>query len=287
MTAYAPECYALLENMAVAALDPKFTEYAELLADRSRPLSELELRRALRELEGMVARVADHQLVAFLYQLQAICHRRLGQPNKALDDFRRALQSLREPTPARADALCNQAAVLVDVGRYREAALSSLEASRIPEGYNHVTLGNLAEALYHLGETDAALQTFQEAIRLADITNPLHCFSVASQAAELGLDQDAVEMFARFVVLRNGGAGAGRPAIEVVGTASEEDKAGLKNVPVLDATLRRMTAMAAELSRLASQQSVEGDEAASGEALDIYEATRRLREEALAHVLPG
>lgn len=287
MTAYAPECYVLLENMTVAARDPKLAEYAALLCDRSRPVSELELHGILRELKSMVARTPDHQLQGELYNVQAGCHRRLGQPNKALDDFRLALQRLREPTPARAEALCNQAASFMDVGRYREAALSSLEASKIPKGYNHVTLGNLAEALYRLGEVDVALQTFQEAIRLADITNPLHCFSVASQAAELGLDHDAVEMFARFVVLRNGGSSEGRPAIEVVGTASEEDKAGLKNVPVLDATLRRMTAMATELARLSSHQSVEGDEASSEEALDVYEATRRLREEALAHGLLG
>lgn len=287
MTAYVPECYALLENMAVAAQDLKLAEYAALLCDRSRPVSELELHRILRELKRMAEHATDRQLAAELYNLQAICHRHLGQSNKALDDFRLALQRLREPTQARAKILCNQAAALLDAGRYRESAMSSLEASRIPEGYNHVTLSNLAEALYRLGETDAALQAFQEALRLADLTDPSHCFMMAYEAAELGLDQDAIELFARFVVRRNGGEGEGRPAIEVVGTASEEDKAGLKNVPALEATLRRMMAMTTELSRLASQQSGEGDEASSEQAHDVYEATRRLREEALAHVLLG
>ena len=271
--------------MAVAARDPKLNEYAELLCDFSRLLSELELRRIMRELKGMVARANDHQIVAELYNLQAIGHGRLGQPNRALDDYRLALQRLHAPTQARAMTLCNQAAALLEVGRYQEAALSSLEASKIPEGYTHATLVNLARALYFLGEGDAALQTFQEALRLADLTNPLHCFMMASQAAELGLDQDAVELFASFVVHRNGGKGEGRPAIEVIGAASEEDKAGLKNIPVLAATIRRMTAMATELSRLSAQHNVEGDDASSGEAHDVYEATRRLREEALAHVL--
>jgi tetratricopeptide (TPR) repeat protein len=273
--------------MAVAARDPKLDEYAELLCDHSRPLSELELRRLLRDVESRIARASDHQLTAELYNLQAIGHARLGQPKKALDDYRRALQRLREPTQARAATLCNQAGALLDVGRYQEAALSSLEASKIPAGYTHVTLVNLARALYLLGETDGALETFQEALRLADLTNPSHCFMMASQAAELGLDQDAIELFARFIVRRNGSAGDSRPALEIVGTASDEDTAGLENVPALEATIRRRIAMAAELARLSTLPTAEGDEASSGEAHDVYEATRRLREEALAHVLLG
>jgi len=273
--------------MAVAALDPKLKEYAELLHDFSRVLSNLELRRILRELKSMVERAVDHEIVAFLYQLQATCHQRLGQANKALDDYRRALQRLREPTQARAETLSNQAGVLMYVGRYQEAALSSLEASRISGGYTHATLGKLAEALYRLGEIDAAVQTFQEALRLADLTNPSQCFMMANHAAELGLDQDAVELFARFIVRRNGGEGESRPAIEVIGSASEEDKAGLENVQILDATIRRMTAMAAELARLSALPTVEGDEASSEDAHDVYEATHQLREDALAHVLLG
>jgi tetratricopeptide (TPR) repeat protein len=273
--------------MVIAARDPKLSEYAALLCDRSRPASELELRRILRELEEMVTRTSELELTADLYNLQGICHRRLGQPSKAIDDFRRALQRLREPTSSRAATLSNQASVFLDVGRYREAALSSLEASRIPEGYNHVTLGNLAEALYRLGETDAASRTFQEALRVADLTSPSHCFNMADQAAVLGLDQDAIELFARFVVRRNGGEGKERPAIEVARTASEEDKSGLKNVPVLDATIRRMSAMATELARLSSQQNAGRDDASAEDAQDVYDATRRLREEALAHVLLG
>ena len=273
--------------MAVAARDPKLAEYTELLRDRSRLVPELLLRRILRDLKDMSARAVDHQLVATLYIFQSVCYERLGQLSKALDACRLALQRLREPTQERALALNNQAGILVDLGRYQEAAMSSFEASRIPAGYTYRTLANLAEALYRLGEIEAAFQTFQEALRLADLKNSSHCFDMASQAAELGLDQDAIELFARFVVLRNDSAGEGRPAIETVVTASEEDKAGLKNVPVLDATIRRMTAMVAELSRLSSHQSVEGDEASSEEALDVYEATRRLREEALAHGLLG
>ena len=287
MTAGAPECYALLRNMAVAARDPKLAEYAELLCDFSRPVSELELRRILRELKGMSARAPDHETVAFLYNYQAICHQRLGQPQKALDDYRRALQRLREPTHARATALSNQATALMGLNRYQEAALSGLEASQIPEGYTYAILGNLAVALYYLGETDAASQTFQEALRLADLTDPLHCFTMAAQAAVLGLDQDAVDLFARFILRRNGAEEEGRSSIEVIATASEEDNVGLKNVRALDATIRRMTAMAAELSRLSAQHNVEDNEASSGEVSDVYEATRRLREEALAHALLG
>ena len=144
--------------MVIAARDPKLSEYAALLCDRSRPVSELELRRILRELDGMLAHTSEFEFTADLYNLQGICHAHLGQSNKAIDDFRRALQRLSGPTQSRAETLSNQANVLLGVGRYQEAALSSLEASRIPEGYTHVTLSTLAEALYRLGENDAASQ---------------------------------------------------------------------------------------------------------------------------------
>lgn len=270
--------------MATAALDPKLLDYQELLCDRSRRVSELDLRRVLNDLDDMLRRAAGHEITAFLRNLRAICFARLGRPTKSLAEFRLALQGLREPTQLHAWILGNQAAALLELRRYREAATSSIEASRIPGGYTRANLANLAEALYHLGEFEAALQTFQEALGLADLTNPAHCFSMAIEAAELGLDQDALELFAQFIVRKRGAEHDERPAIEIVRGASDEEKAGLENVPVLDATIRRLRAMANELARLSSHMGPQV-EASSEEAQDVYEATRRLREEALSHVL--
>jgi tetratricopeptide (TPR) repeat protein len=271
--------------MAVAALDPRIQEYSALLCDRSQRVSELELRRISKDLEAMLARVVDPQLVSVVHDLRATCYERLGQPSKSLRELRLALQWLREPTPMRAAVLGNQAAAFLALARYREAALSSLEASRISGGYNHVNLANLAEALHHLGEPEAALRIFQEALGLADLANPSHCFAMAAEAAELGLDQDALELFARFLARRRGTDHDERSAIEIVRTSSVQERASLENAPILEATIQRMTAMADELARLPAHLDVEG-EASSPEAQDVYEATRRLREEALADLLP-
>lgn len=271
--------------MAAAAPDPKLIEYSNVLGDYTRLVSEMELRRILKALEAIIARVHDHRVAGIIYHLKALCYLRLGQPTKALDECRLALQRLPEPTQERADTLGNQAVALGQLGRYEEAANSSIEAARIPHGYTHGNLGNLAEFLHRLGDTDAALNAFEEALGLADLANPAHCATMANQAAELGLDQEALELFARFLTRKSGTEFGDKSAIDVIRAADEDDKAWLKSAPALDAAIRRGTAMVDELGRASSQKDDQGDDATSAEALDVYEATRRLREAALARGL--
>ncbi len=233
----------------------------------------------------MAGRV-DHELAGFLFALMGLCYERLGRYEKALEEYKLALQRTPEPTPLRADILGNRGVALVYLGRYRDGATSLIEAARIPGGDQLAHLSNLAEALDRLGDREAALQVFQEALEAADLTQPRDCFRMAHQAAELGLDAEAVELFARFVARRTGLDVRERAAVEVIRAAKDEDKGTLKERPALDAAVRRAIAMTDELARLArlGPETNAPNEGATAEALDVYEATRHLREEALAHI---
>jgi tetratricopeptide (TPR) repeat protein len=235
----------------------------------------------------MVGRV-DHATAGWIFAHLGKGYGRLGKLEKALDELKLALQRLREPTPLRARVLSDRGWVLASLGRYQEAASSCIEAARIPGGDAIVNLANLAEALDRLGDREAALQVFREALATADLSKPRDCFATASGAAELGLDAEAVELFARFVAHKSGVALGGRSAIEVIRAASDDDKGALMDMPALHAAVRRATAMVDELARLGARgPGVEPPDAgASAEALDVFEATRRLREAAAAQVLP-
>ncbi len=94
------------------------------------------------------------------------------------------------------------------------------------------------------------------------------------------------KLFARFVARKSGLDLGERSAVEVIRAARDEDKGALKERPALDAAVRRAIAMADELTRLAAlgPETEPPNESATAEALDVFEATRHLREEALAHV---
>src|SRR5580704_3079051 len=272
--------------MAAAAPDPKLDEYASLLLERSsRAPSELEIHRILKDLEGMIER-ADHEKAGKIFGLKAVCYLRLHQPERALDENRLALQRLRDPTEARATALNNQAVAYSQLGRHAEAATSSIEAVRIPEGHTSLNLANLAQALFHLGETDAALDVFGEALGIDDLRDPWRCLVMARQASSLGLDQEATELFARFLAHRSGTEMGDRSAVDVIRAASDGDRA-LEDFPPLEAAIRRRSAMTDELARLSSRAAggEADDEAAVADILGVYEATRRLRDAAVARVL--
>jgi tetratricopeptide (TPR) repeat protein len=272
--------------MALAEPDPKLKEYADQLVDEYRPLAETDLRRILKDLDSMLQRGVDHATAGILFSLRAWCYWRLDKLPRALDEYRLALQRLREPTALRASALCNQAGLLNRLGRHAEAVKSSIEGLKIgvPSGH-HLALGNLAEALHGLGEVDLAHDVFEDALDAADRTQPGPCFTMAVQAAVLGLDQEAVELFARYLARSRGIDLGDEPAVKVARTATEEEKAPLRFARALDAAIRRMVAMADESARLSSQDADGDDAEASAVALDVYEATRRLREAAVAHVL--
>src|SRR6185437_14742915 len=113
--------------MAAAALDLRLQRYNELLGDPSRPISEIELNRIVRELREMAGRV-DHEMAGYIFALMGLCYERLGRYEKALDEYKLALQRTPEPTPLRSDILGNRGVALVYLGKYQEGATSLIEA---------------------------------------------------------------------------------------------------------------------------------------------------------------
>lgn len=268
--------------MAATALNPKLQEYNDLLVDVSRPIPEIKLTRILLDLQGMVDRV-DHATAGEIFALIGACYLRLKRSDKALDAYKLALQRLREPTEMRAMVLSNRAAALLRLGRYQEAANSCIESARIPSGYEPINLANLAEALDRLGDRSAALEVFQEAIATANLANANHCFGMAYQAAELGLDLEAVELFARFIAQERKMDLGKQSAIDIIRAVRDEDDGALEDMPALRDAIRRVMAMEDEVARLASLrgETETDDKAATADAMDVYEATLGLREAAL------
>ena len=234
-----------------------------------------------------MAERVDHTLAGWIFGQFGTCYCRLGRPDKALDEFKLALQRMREPTLLRARVLGDRGCALLSLSRYQEAALSCIEAARIPGGDQPVDLANLAEALDRLGDRAGALQVFRDALDGADLTVPRLCFGMANQAAELGLDPEAVELFARFVARKTGTELGERSAVEVIRAAKGEDLGALNEKQALHAAIRRATALADELARLGAQEPEPEapNEGAEADAVDVFEATRSLREAAVARVV--
>jgi tetratricopeptide (TPR) repeat protein len=278
-------CYLLGVIMsAVPAIDPKLRRLIEQAGDLSIPLTELESQRALADLDVEIGRVKDMAMAVQLYVAKGGYNLRLKRPEKALAEYRLALQRLPGPSAYRGIVLSNRSAALMALGRYQEAANVCIEAARIPPDDPCVNLSNLAEALDRLGLRELALDTFAEALSVADLRSPRFCFGLAHQAAEIDLDAEAIELLARFVARREGADIGDRPALDVV---REAIHAGLdvSRTPALEAVVTRSLAMADELSRIATVDHVEHSEAAEREALAVYESMGELRGRALAGTL--
>jgi tetratricopeptide (TPR) repeat protein len=270
--------------MAALATDQKLIEFGERLTDLSVDLSELEIRGIMHELDAMSGR--DHGLDALLFGLRALCYVRMSRPDKAMEQNKLALQRARDPG-MRAQILSNQSGVLLTLGRPKEAAMAAVEAARIGHVHLGTTLGNLAEALVQLGERDAALDVFADAVEVTEFTNAARTFSAAVTAADIGCDADAVEFFARFVILREDVDRGNRSALDVIASASSSTLASYSQKPALRSTIRRAMAFAAERARQSTVEDLADDEQARAEAMGVFEATKPLRDTAVALRLGG
>jgi len=279
--------YVILNtSMALPVRDPKLIEYSRRVADRSQPISDLDLRRMLNDLKTMVER-ASHVDAAAIFGVIGICYMRQRSFANAVESFRLALQRLPASTAGRATILCNFSAALIELGRYREAANACIEAARIDHVDMHVTLGNLAEALDRLGEREHSLAVMQEAIRVANFNDPYVCFAVALQCAELGLDHEAVEFCARFIALAHERELGNRSAVDLITGARNAGELWLGDAQALMRSINRVVLLQ-EANRTLADEVIgldSRDESAlhkaDAEADAVFNATRPLRDAAL------
>lgn len=264
------------------AFDMKLEEYGRRLADHSVPVPELELRSILREVSQLAGNAGDHNLDAYVYNLMGLCYVRLSKLDKAADQFRLALQRVREPGPRRAGILSNQAAAFLALGRFKEAAQAAIEAARYHR--DAVTLANLAESLARLGEFEMAEDVYADAVEALDTDktdNAARVFDLAVTAAEIGFDQKAIEMFSRFLVLR-GLASSPREASGISIASNEDVRVAYEHIPALNAVIQRALAFEIERSRKYPHDLTTSDENPQhSEAGSVFEATRGLVDDAV------
>lgn len=217
--------------MAQPAL--KLNEYGARLTDFSRELPELELRRMLLELERATKTLSGPDL-ANTYSLMGMALDRLGKPERALPEFKKSARI----QPNHRHKL-NLAKSYLRLGHLEDAVDVLAEVVDL-DGRDVPALTCFAEALFRLGSLQDAREIFEQAISVADFTNPNEILTLAAHAAKVGIDAEAVELYARFLSVLSGVALADRPAvtfIEQVLASSKGD--ALAYVPELKRAVER------------------------------------------------
>jgi tetratricopeptide (TPR) repeat protein len=269
--------------MPEPALDTEtLRAYAERLGDKSKDISELDVRSIMRHIDTMIGH--DHLFDAWIFDVRALCYLRLNKPARAADQLRLALQRVKDPE-MRSILLCNQSAAYLDMGRPKEAAEVAVEAARVPHPYRAATLGNLAQALVLLGERPTAFDVVAESADETDFTNPAEIFLLARTAANVGADADAVEFFARYVAVHEHIERGDRTAIDIITSSGHEAQAAALRSPALLRAIRTAVAFATELTRPKLAEPIVDDDVANKEADEVFEATRGLRSAAAGLVL--
>ena len=213
--------------------------YAALLNDPTHALDEKVLRGILAETNRMLAnaRPADR---ARLHGIRGAVCMRLTQFADALVEYKHA----RLLAPGNAYDLNNMAACMMEMGRTQEALdlLRDARALNPTRDLLVVIWANEAEARQRLGHQQTARESFEAAVRHANLDNPVEAFSLARVAAELGADHEAVEFFARYLALDQGVALGDEDAVDFVRRAPDALWARARALPVLHGALARVLA---------------------------------------------
>jgi hypothetical protein len=103
-------------------------------------------------------------------------------------------------------------------------------------------LTNEAEALIKLGDNKAGRRAFESAVRVVATDSPNANMAVAKHASEIGYEHDAVEFFARYLLLTSGRTRGDLPAVEVIRSIPEEASIVMAHRTELADCVRRVTA---------------------------------------------
>jgi tetratricopeptide (TPR) repeat protein len=255
----------------------KLDAYA-FLHDWSRTVNDLDLRRALVDLEKLKTQVTGGQR-AHTYTLLGAVYKRMGRKEDALACLRAAM--MLAPT---AKTKCNFAAALSDLGRI-EDALEVLGAAADDDDRSLIILSNLASALMAAGSAHHAREVYQHAATVANFGNKDDLFFLAGMAAMVEADAEAVELFARFLARDRGESLGDAPALQYVHACLDDPRCSYIEVPVaVQLSMRRQAVLLAPQDAPGSD--AELDEATLAEhdriEAETYEWTRPLRAEANA-----
>jgi tetratricopeptide (TPR) repeat protein len=179
--------------------------------------------------------------------------------------------------------LNNHAHTLILLGRAHEAVPMLVRVTKLPGGRTPLVLGTLAEALARLGFDTEARAVFGEAVRLSDHGDATAWKNLALHAADVGLDEEAVEFFVQHLRLAHGET-ADRAAADVLAAHRQEVMELPDGVPDLSRVLRK--ALAFEQA-IWPPSSGHGDDPPDGEdpSCGVYDHTRASRLRANTAVL--
>ncbi|WP_434047126.1 MULTISPECIES: tetratricopeptide repeat protein [Sorangium] len=246
--------------------------------------AEFSLRRIIQECLKLL-KVTSHSDADVIYSIMGTAHMRLGDTNEALRCYENAVRL--KPSDGRHKR--NVGTVLIVLGRVSDAVQMFAEALDLPDNRRFLTYANMAEALALLGLHEDAYDAFQEALATANLNSPHDALLLAAQAADIGADREAVDLFARHIRLRQG-AWSNRSSVEVIREAPEHLKAGLVHARALSDVIARAEAFANDLSAYMENEPADRRQrwTATGYTnLEEFEATRELRMMANTAVLSG
>lgn len=206
--------------MATPAL--KTSAYLRELADKSRPVSRARAEWIIADCKRLLKSAATDP---------AVTHATLGHAYLDLERYAEALHHYRNAMRYNPEDLAckiSSSAALVMLDRPQEALELLAEiGDDIDDFLKLFVLGNTAEALANLGMMDEACEAMAEALRIADHTDPAAVLMLAEQTSTIGADREAIELFARYIRLKQGSPRGNDHPLEVILSASDEEKLAL------------------------------------------------------------
>jgi tetratricopeptide (TPR) repeat protein len=211
-------------------------ELCRELQPRLWKMSKRESREALARLREAQRSAPRDQFGNLFHMIGLIC-RNLGDLQAALDAHRNAARY----EPQLAVHLNNITGVLLDLRRFQDALRFSQE-SRTKEQTQTESLAswlNTSEAYHGLGNASEAREAFDNALRQLDPTSAGQAIKMAYCASIIGAEEDAVELFARYIALDQGKERGNTPAVEIIRATSGVTV--LTEFPALARAIERVT----------------------------------------------
>jgi tetratricopeptide (TPR) repeat protein len=266
----------------MVAVAKKWMEYAGELNDCLVALSEFRLKKIIRDCRNWLG-TCNPEDAAELYGALGLAYFRLEHFEESLKCNLLADKLNRSSSEHKR----NVGTVLLALSRPQESIQWFVDSLEYQDDKRFITYANLAEAFARLGLHADAVEAFTEAIRAADHHDPTDLFILAGQAAELGADGDAIELYARALASRQGVRIGNKRPLDVIREAPEALKSGLMKVGPLKEAIMRAELFGDALSNLpraASRTATQVGETGDTD-IEAYDATKPYRARATVAVL--
>jgi tetratricopeptide (TPR) repeat protein len=266
----------------MVATAKKWVEYEGELNDQLVAPSEFRLKKIIRDCRNWLG-TSNPEDAAELYSLMGVAYFRLGNFEESLKCYLLADKLDRSSSEHKR----NVGTVLLALSRPQESIQWFVDSLEYQDDRRLMTYANLAEAFARLGLHADAMEAFAEAVRAADHHDSTDMFILAAQAAELGADRDAIELYARALALRQGMQIGHRRPLDLIREAPEALKSGLASAGPLEEAIMRAELFGDALSNLPRATSRTATQVGETGDTDIeaYEATKPYRARATVAVL--